>query len=298
MASLANKVVVVTGGSTGIGFGIAEQCAKEGAKIILAAQNVDKLEKAVKQLEPTGAEVSFQKVNVAEADDWAALVKSVMEKYGRIDYLFSNAGISFNKTLLTVKPEEWEWIFNVNFWSHVKGIHAVLPVMMAQEDGGHIVFTTSFASFAAPATMVPYACTKSASLSLAEGLRNEMELLQMDKIKVSVVMPAYVATNIQHNEASRPDYCKDVESNANDIDKFVWQKIATDLSEGVGGTVSVQTAGERIIDQVKRGYFYIYTHRNFAKACLADKTYRMLMDKPQFDPSTFMSEYYARKQVK
>lgn len=295
MDNLNNKVVVITGASSGIGFGIAKQCAKEGARIMLAAQNEDKLEKAAKELQEMGADVSWQKTNVEKDEDWAALVAKTLEKYGQIDYLFSNAGISFNKSLFSAKPEEWQWIFNVNFWAQLKAIGAVLPVMMAQETGGRIVFTGSFGCVASPITMVPYSCTKAATMALAEGLQNELNAMQVDKIKVSLIMPAYVSSNIQHNQSSRPDYCKDVESNSNEMDKMVWEKIATDLESGEWGTISADLAGERIIDQVKRGHFYVYTHRNFVKAIVTDRSYRMMMDKSPFDPVSFMGEYYGRK---
>lgn len=296
----SQKTAIITGAANGIGLGIARQCAKEGMRLMLADIVPEKLEQAAQELAAAGAEVAYKVTDVTCDEDWKELVSRTKAEYGGIDFLYSNAGVSFNKTVATATAAEWDWIFQVNFWSHLKAYQAIAPVMSEQESGGHIIFTGSFACFASPATMVPYACTKSALLSLAEGLTHEMALIGNDKVKLSVVMPAYVSTSIQFNEAARPDTVKNLEETSNPLDRAVWSRIAENIREPstVNGTISADLAAERIIDQVKRGYFYIYTHRNYTKALAYEKTSSMLMDRPPVNPGTFMAEYYQRKQPK
>jgi NAD(P)-dependent dehydrogenase (short-subunit alcohol dehydrogenase family) len=291
------KVAIVTGAASGIGLGITQQCAQEGMRIMLADLDLPGLEREGKGLAASGAQVSWCRTDVTSENDWTELIEKTLQQYGQIDCLFSNAGISFNKTLATTTEAEWKWIFDVNFWSHVKAFKAILPTMLAQETGGHITITASFAAFVAPATMVPYACTKSAVLSLAEGMRHELDMTGQGKIKLSVVMPAYVVSNIQHNEAARPTDCRKLEATSNEIDRAVWAKITEDIKAPniYNGAISGEVAGERILDQMKRGCFYIYTHRNFVKALAYEKTGRMLQDKPPVEPGSFMAEHYARK---
>lgn len=297
MKDYSDKVAIVTGGASGIGLGIAKQCIKEGMRIMLTDLNLPELEAVGKELVASGAKIAWMKTDVTSEDDWNALVKKTMEQYGQIDFLFSNAGVSFNKTFATTTDAEWNWIFDVNFWSHIKAFRAVLPIMQGQESGGHITLTASFAAFVAPATMIPYACTKSALLSLGEGLRHELDLFGQQKIRISVVMPAFVVTNIQYNEAVRPAACRDLEKTSNEIDRAVWSQIVESIKEPseLNGAISIELAGKRILDQMKRDFFYIYTHRNYAKALAYEKTSRMLQDDPPVDPSPFMADYYERK---
>lgn len=104
-----------------------------------------------------------------------------------------------------------------------------------------------------------------------------------------------MVANIQHNMDSRPETCRNIEETSTDLDKFAWEKIDTDLKVADWGTITPAVAADRIIDQVKRGHFYIYTHRNLVKGMVEDKAHRMLTDRAQFDPSNFMAEYYMRK---
>ncbi|MEL7563314.1 MAG: SDR family NAD(P)-dependent oxidoreductase [Dehalobacterium sp.] len=297
MSTFNGKIAIVTGGASGIGLGIVKRCLKEGMEVVIADIHKEALEKVANELTISGKHVLTEAVDVTKEEDWSRLVQNTLGKYGKIDFLFSNAGISFNKMIASASKEEWKWIFDVNFWSQLKAIHTVLPVMKKQESGGHIVFTASYASFVSPPTMVPYACTKSALLSLAEGLRVELDMVGESKIKLSVVMPAYVVSNIQYNEHARPEECKKFEDTCTEIDKAVWSKIANDIKEPNRqfGAISADLAAERILDQVKRGFFYIYTHRNYTKTLAYEKTNRMLLDKPIVNIAVFNREYYGRK---
>lgn len=295
MESMENKSVIITGGSKGIGKGIALQCAKEGAKILIAALNEGPLKAATEEIKAAGGTIDWIVADTSKPEDWARIVEKAKDLYGTIDYVFSNAGISFNKTIFSARPEEWEWIMNVNFMGHLNCLQATLPVFMEQENGGHYVFTASFASFASPATMVPYACSKAATMALAEGLQNELNTMGIDKIKLSIVMPAFVASDIQHNEASQPESVRSLEDNSNEMDKAVWAYIDQNLAAGdTNGTISIETAGQRIVDQVKRGLFYVYTHKGFVKSLAVEKMSRMILDQPPLDPSPSMSSYYER----
>jgi len=291
------KVALVTGAASGIGLGIAKQCVKEGMKVMLADINASEVEKETAQLSESGATVACQQADVTCDADWSALVAKTLETFGQIDLFFNNAGISFNKLLSSCTPNDWSWIFDVNFWGQMKGTQAVLPVMINQESGGHIVHTASFGAYVSPVTMVPYSCSKAAILAFAEGLANELALGGLAKIRISVVMPAFVVTNIQEGESYRQSKYANVEDKRTDIDNFVWLKIKEAIAapNPLNGAISAETAGEAILDQMKRGFFYIHTHADFSKAIAAEKWSRMVNDGPPVEPSSFMDAFYTGK---
>ncbi|HEX4203268.1 MAG TPA: SDR family oxidoreductase [Ktedonobacteraceae bacterium] len=299
----SGKVAIITGGANGIGLGIATQCAKEKMKIVLADINDIALENACQELTATGAEVIGKKTDVTKEQDWKDLVDLTMNTFGKIDFFFSNAGISFHKSLEAATDAEWDWVFNVNFWSHVKAIREILPIMKSQDSGGHITFTSSIGAIGATMTMVPYACTKSALVSLAEGLRAELDATQMSKVKLSVVLPGGVATNIQDQTFTKPKDVPGADDNASELDLAFKNSIGAEhKGASLGGAntfsgmmISKELAGERILDQMKRGYFYIYTSRNSAKNVLMKRSYAMLMDEQPINVSRDIQAYYVKK---
>lgn len=291
------KVALVTGAASGIGLGIAKQCVKQGLKVMLADNNAPGLERETAQLAEGGATVACHRIDVTSDADWSALVARTLEVFGRIDLFFNNAGVSFNKLLSSCTPNDWAWIFDVNFWGQLKGSQAVLPVMIGQESGGHIAHTASFGAYVSPATMVPYSCTKAAVLAYAEGLANELAVGGLTKIRVSVVMPAYVVTNIQEGENYRQARYANPEDTSTGLDKFVWLKIKEAIAapNPAIGAISAESAGDIILDQMKQGFFYIHTHADFTKAIAAEKWSRMVNDGQPVEPSSFMTAFYTER---
>ena len=142
--SLAGKVVVITGASSGLGEATARHLAARGAKLVLAARRTDKLQSLATELSAAGAEVLTQATDVTHMEQVQALADATLKRFGRIDVLVNNAGIMPLAPLAKLKVDEWSRMIDVNIKGVLHGIAAVLPPMTTQGDG-HIINVASVA---------------------------------------------------------------------------------------------------------------------------------------------------------
>jgi NADP-dependent 3-hydroxy acid dehydrogenase YdfG len=142
--SLAGKVVVITGASSGLGEATARHLAARGAKLVLAARRTDKLQSLATELSAAGAEVLTQATDVTHMEQVQALADATLKRFGRIDVLVNNAGIMPLAPLAKLKVDEWSRMIDVNIKGVLHGIAAVLPTMTTQGDG-HIINVASVA---------------------------------------------------------------------------------------------------------------------------------------------------------
>lgn len=142
--SIRDKVVVITGASSGIGAATAMMLAKQGAMVMLGARRRQRLEALVRDIEHLGGKASYYQVDVTRFDQVQGLVQAAMDTFGRVDAIFNNAGIMPNSPMSDVRIDEWNAMIDVNLKGVLHGIAAVLPVFKAQK-GGHIITTSSVA---------------------------------------------------------------------------------------------------------------------------------------------------------
>ena len=138
MQSVQNKVVVITGASSGLGEATARHLAAQGAKVVLGARRAERLEKLVADIQAAGGQALAAATDVSKRDEVAHLVQQGLEKFGRVDVLINNAGIMPMAALSKLKVDEWDAMINVNIKGVLYGIAAVLPSMQAQQSG-HII---------------------------------------------------------------------------------------------------------------------------------------------------------------
>ena len=206
MDNIKGKVVIITGGSSGIGKATANLLADRGAKVVIAARGKEKLEKVSQDIADAGGEISQLVTDVGQYKDILALVLFAMEKYGKIDVFVSNAGIALNSPLDEIQVEEWETMIDINFKSVLYAIAATLPIFRKQEFG-HFINVVSTAGLRIVPTQVVYAATKNAVRTISEGLRQEAG----EKLRVTVVSPGFVNTNLVNtikDEAVRAETTK------------------------------------------------------------------------------------------
>ncbi|HEY3476478.1 MAG TPA: SDR family oxidoreductase [Anaerolineales bacterium] len=187
------KVVIVTGASSGIGEATARQFGCEGAKVVLAARRVERLEALAQEIRSmgTGAEALVVPSDLSRLEDIQALIARTMDKFGRIDVLVNNAGFGRLSWLEELDPvKDIEAQFNVNVLGVVHTTRQVLPVMMAQR-AGHIINMGSMAGLIATPTYTIYAASKHAVHGFSEALRREVKPWGID---VSVIYPGGVKT--------------------------------------------------------------------------------------------------------
>ena len=190
---IKDKVAIVTGASSGIGFATALALSRAGAKVAIGARRVDKLEALAKQISENGGEVFFQRLDVTKREECENFAKAVLEKWNSIDILVNNAGIMPLSFFKSLKVDEWDRMVDVNINGVLYSTGAVIT-HMKEKKSGHIVNLSSVAGrIVFPAGSV-YCATKHAVAAFSEGLRQEFSV--RSNIRVTSIEPGVVATEL------------------------------------------------------------------------------------------------------
>jgi NADP-dependent 3-hydroxy acid dehydrogenase YdfG len=187
---IENKVVVITGASSGIGEATALLLAERGAKVVLGARGSDRLQALAARIAGAGGEAAYASTDVRRRDDLSNLVTLACEQYRRLDVLVNNAGIMPVSPLDDLRVEDWEEMIDINIKGVMYGIAAALPVFRKQ-GFGHFVNTASTAGHKTVPNQSVYSGTKFAVRAISEGLRQEAG----DKLRVTIISPGFVRTN-------------------------------------------------------------------------------------------------------
>jgi NADP-dependent 3-hydroxy acid dehydrogenase YdfG len=198
--NINGKVVVITGASSGLGEATARYLALQGARVVLGARRMDRIDSLVKEIEQAGGKAAALRTDVTRRADVEALVQLALKKFGRIDVMVNNAGLMPNSPLDRLKVEDWEQMIDVNIKGVLYGIAAALPHMKRQ-NAGHIINVSSVAGHKIRPGSAVYAATKHAVRVISEGLRQE---LKPHNIRTTVISPGAVATELP-NTITEPD---------------------------------------------------------------------------------------------
>ncbi|MEL6501557.1 MAG: SDR family oxidoreductase, partial [Cyanobacteria bacterium J06623_1] len=144
MSEIENKVVIITGASSGLGEAAARRLAQQGAKLMLAARREERLQELVEEIGKAGGTAKYQITDVTDRAQVEALAKETKQAYGRLDVLINNAGLMPLSPLAANKVDEWEQMVDVNIKGVLYGVSAVMPIMLEQESG-HIINISSVA---------------------------------------------------------------------------------------------------------------------------------------------------------
>jgi len=186
---LKNKIALITGGANGIGLATTERFAREGAKIILWDVS-DKGNDVADRLREDGHEIIFQKVSVTNMDEVQSSVVAAKEKFGRIDILINNAGITRDRTLVNMTNQEWDDVISVNLTGVFNCTRAVAPIMKEQ-NYGRIVSASSNVAIRGNFGQTNYVATKSAIIGMTKVWAME---LGRYNITVNCIAPGYITT--------------------------------------------------------------------------------------------------------
>jgi NADP-dependent 3-hydroxy acid dehydrogenase YdfG len=190
MSGIEDKVVAITGASSGIGEATALLLAERGAKVVLGPRGSDRLQALAARIAKAGGEVAYAATDVRRRDDVTNLVKLACERYGKLDVLFNNAGVMPISPLDELRVDDWEEMIDINIKGVLYGIAAALPVFRKQ-GFGHFINTASTAGHKTVPNQSVYSGTKFAVRALSEGLRQEAG----DKLRVTIISPGFVRTN-------------------------------------------------------------------------------------------------------
>jgi len=190
MQNIKDKVVVITGASSGLGEATARALAKEGAKLVLGARRVDRLKALASELSlGDKAAVETDVSNYAQVKH---LVDHAVKLHGRVDVVLNNAGLMPLSPLDRLKIEDWDRMIDVNIKGVLYGIAAALPHMKAQKSG-HIINVSSVAGHRVRPTSTVYSATKTAVRVISEGLRQEVTPYN---IRTTIISPGAVSSEL------------------------------------------------------------------------------------------------------
>jgi len=248
MTDLSGKVGVVTGGASGIGKGIAKRMLAAGMKVVIADVEDGRLQEVASELGVLGVQTDVRHHAALER-----LAERTLDAHGAVHILCNNAGIGPMAPIADLTLADWQWMIDVNLWGVIHGVHAFLPTLRANADGGHIVNTSSMGGLRTSPTLGAYAVTKFGVVALTETLAEELEA-EGSKVGASVLCPGPVRSDLGRSSRNRPaevgvGHLKDVQ--LEDAEHF---------RNTVIPYVEPDEAGEMVIRGIRRGDLYILTH--------------------------------------
>jgi NADP-dependent 3-hydroxy acid dehydrogenase YdfG len=190
MLNIENKVIAITGASSGIGAATAQLLAQKGLRVVLGARRTDRLEAIASEIRDKGGVAEYRTLDVTSLEDMQAFVEFAKDKFGRLDVMVNNAGIMPLSKLEALKIDEWNRMIDVNIRGVLHGIAAALPIFKQQHSGqfvnissigGHIVYPTA----------AVYCATKFAVWAISEGLRQEST-----DIRVTIISPGVTESEL------------------------------------------------------------------------------------------------------
>jgi NAD(P)-dependent dehydrogenase (short-subunit alcohol dehydrogenase family) len=248
----ANKVAVITGGASGIGYATARQLAGRGAHIVLVDIEPSSLRTAAAELAKEHAvRVETRQCDVSDYDAMVALARDVVDTMGGLHIVFNNAGIAVGGPVAEMSHDDWRWTIDVDLWGPIHGVEAFLPHMRSGGETGHILFTASFAGLVPNVGLGPYCVAKYGVVALAEVLHRE---LRADGIGVSVLCPMRVGTNIGQSQRNRQNRY----GGAADSPPVGAQDEAND--DLAGRVLDVDDVARQVIAAIEANALYILPH--------------------------------------
>ena len=249
MKDLTGRVAVITGGASGIGFATAQLLAAEGMKLVLADIEQGALDRAAHALSTAGAEVIGVKTDVGELAQVQRLADTTFQHFGAAHVIFNNAGVAVFGPVQEMSHADWEWILRVDLWGVIHGVETFLPRMIAQQQGGHIVNTASFAGLVANQGLSVYCVAKYGVVALSECLARDV---REHNIGSSVLCPMVVDTNI-NNSARNRQHAYGGPARQLDVSPEQAEKMR-------GRVLPVEGVAAKVVKAIKHNELYIVTH--------------------------------------
>ena len=260
MKEFKDKVAVITGAASGIGQGLAERCAKEGMKVVIADINEKGLRRNERRLKRLDAAVLSIPTDVSKANDIEQLAQKTIDAFGEVHLLFNNAGLAIPRLSWEYELKDWELVLGVNLWGVIHGIRTFIPIMIEQDTECHIVNTASIEGILSSGVGgATYGVSKHALVFLSERLALELEE-NGPKIKVSVLCPGFVTTNIF---VSAIDRLSEYMDNPNDIFDNLDEEKRELLNQFIEESppLTPEQVADIVFQAIRDEKFYIFTHK-------------------------------------
>lgn len=208
MQAVEGKVAVITGAASGIGRAMARTFGAAGMKLALADIEKGALAEARREIAADGVEAAAFVCDVAQADSVRKLAEDARSTFGGVQVVCNNAGVFCGGTSWGTSLNDYEWILSVNVWGVIHGIRTFVPILLEQNEPGHVVNTASMAGLTAAPLAAAYFMSKHAVVALSESLYHELAAREGCPVGVSVLCPELVNTRIFRAERNRPPHLK------------------------------------------------------------------------------------------
>lgn len=261
MKQFKDRVAVVTGGASGLGRAMAVRFAREGMKVVLADIEETVLNATVEEFLSAGHDAIGVRCDVSKGEDVEALAQKTLKHFGAVHVVCNNAGVAPGGVIWEHTTKDWEWAMGPNVWGVIHGVRVFTPILLNQNSEGHIVNTASVAGLLTLPGMGLYCVTKHAVVSLTECLHHDL-VAHSDKVRCSVLCPAYVPTRIAESERNRPQHLSDDRPKSEeDIRREENMRHAV-----ASGKISADQVADAVFDAVRDERFYILTHQRIKPA--------------------------------
>jgi NADP-dependent 3-hydroxy acid dehydrogenase YdfG len=250
MDKLRGKTAFITGGASGIGFGMAQAFVAEGMQVVIADIEEAALARAKAELARTSNAVLALGLDVTDRDAFARAAEEVSQSFGNVHVLCNNAGVAARGFIADASYDDWDWTLGVNIGGVINGLRTFLPGMIEHGEGGHVVNTASMAGLTVSPGNVVYSTSKFAVVGLSEGLKKE---LAPKGIGVTVLCPAAVHTNFGRNERNRPAHL--AESGTELGEDFYAL-----LEESFEGGMAPRELGDLVVKAIHDDQLYVIPH--------------------------------------
>jgi NAD(P)-dependent dehydrogenase (short-subunit alcohol dehydrogenase family) len=257
MEEVEGKVAFITGGSSGIGLGMARAFADAGMKVVIGYRTKEHLDAAMKYLESAGDRVRALNVDVTDRPGMEKAAEETVRMFGKVHVLVNNAGIGIGVSLSSATYDDWDWVMSVNLDGVFNGVHCFLKRIKAHGEGGQMVTTSSMHGLIVNENVGIYSTSKFAAVGMMEVLR--AELTDMN-IGVSVFCPGLVSTNFMDSDRNRP-------VNLSDTGLKQDPKLLATRQETMKKIFSMGMdpleAGRLVLRGIRNNDLYILTHPEF-----------------------------------
>lgn len=254
MKNVSGKTAVITGGASGIGFGMAQVFADAGMNLILLDVEADALTKAADTLRSTGAKAEPYMVDVTDRDAMALVAKEAVKPFGAVHLLCNNAGVNAMGPFEELSYKDWDWVMSVNVNGVVNGVVSFLPELKKHGSDAHIVNTASVGGLIGMPNLTIYNASKFAVVGFSEALRAD---LMECGVGVSVLCPGVVKSNLASSSRNRPSHLKD-DPNAGEV--------IDGAAESIEAGTDPIDLGRHVLQSIQDNEFFICTHPEFRDA--------------------------------